>query len=244
MLREVTLRDVRAVLAILLGPPVPGDVRPVWRRRAGSGAPVRRVLLALEWHPEWASLCAAGDVWFLHRPFRLPRGSPLGAAAVFASHAAFDDRLSVGHSPSLAARLGLRADALTAVYRRPGDPLPVGMAADVLGPVAPASAWRDALAAEFGGLDAALLPDPAAPVRRIAAVGAMDAALVAWALAEGADLYVTGALRAPGREAAERAGLAVVAVGHRRAELWGLRHLARDLARALPGLTGGAVVLP
>jgi putative NIF3 family GTP cyclohydrolase 1 type 2 len=67
-------------------------------------------------------------------------------------------------------------------------------------------------------------------------MNAMRADLVEEAAADGVDLYLTGQVRAPGRGPAERLGIGVVAIGHRRSELWGLRQLGRELEEAFPGL--------
>jgi len=238
-----TVAAVRALLARELGPPVDGDVRLTWRRSGPAGAPVQRLVLAPEWRPEHAALARPGDAWFLHRPWRLPPDQPGGAVGVFSSHAAFDSRLSVGPSVALASRLGLTGGE--SVFRRPGDPLPIGVVADDA-PGAPrgAAEWRALLRAEFGGADEELPGDePDAPVCRVALMGAMDGTLVQECVRRGAGLYVTGAMRVPGRDAARSLGLPVIAVGHSRSEMWGLRHLSRVAAGRLPGLKA-VVVLP
>jgi putative NIF3 family GTP cyclohydrolase 1 type 2 len=68
-------------------------------------------------------------------------------------------------------------------------------------------------------------------VRRVALMGAMTESLVIWAAEQGADAYVTGQLRVPALSAVEQTGIGVIAVGHRRGELWALRalgHLLRE----------------
>jgi putative NIF3 family GTP cyclohydrolase 1 type 2 len=67
-------------------------------------------------------------------------------------------------------------------------------------------------------------------------MNSMTAALVEQTATVGADTYVTGQARQPGRAPAARLGLNVIAVGHWRAELWGLRRLARELAATFPVL--------
>jgi putative NIF3 family GTP cyclohydrolase 1 type 2 len=89
----------------------------------------------------------------------------------------------------------------------------------------------------FGGVEAELAPDAAVgPVTRVAMARAMTPALVARAAELGAGAYVTGQLREPAREAARRAGVHVLAVGHRRSERWALARLAEALGAALPGV--------
>ena len=64
----------------------------------------------------------------------------------------------------------------------------------------------------------------------------MNDALVREAADRGANLYVTGQYRKPGQEAVDETGIAVVAVGHRRSEEWGLRALAHLLRQRWPEL--------
>lgn len=71
---------------------------------------------------------------------------------------------------------------------------------------------------------------------RVVAANAMTDALVREAAGRGADVYLTGQLRAPARAAVAQTGIGVVATGHHRAEEWGLRELARLLRERWPGL--------
>ena len=84
------------------------------------------------------------------------------------------------------------------------------------------------MASKFGGLEGEIDADDRA-VTGVAVVGAMTAPVVEEANGRGAGIDVTGQLRAPARAAVEVTGLAAIAVGHRRAELGGLRVLAREL---------------
>ncbi len=194
--------------------------------------PLARFGLALEPWPglrAWAAHEAL-DALFLHRPWRL-RPDALGAeVGVLYSHLPFDDHLTTGDNAPLAAALGFRTRELfgTKQERRIGmlgdvDPLP---AADAL-----ARAAR-----VFGGTEAVELPDPARPVSRVAVVGAMNDALVREAAARDVGLYVTGQMRHPARAAVAETGLAVAAVGHARAEHWGLGALAEIVGARWPAL--------
>ncbi len=53
----------------------------------------------------------------------------------------------------------------------------------------------------------------------------------------GVSVYITGQMRPGSLAAARELGLGVVALGHRRSELWGLRQLARELRDAFPDLS-------
>ena len=194
--------------------------------RPGDGRPIARFGAALEPWPGLGRWAAAEelDAVFVHRPWRLaPDAVPAGVGVLW-SHLPFDERLTTGFNPRLAAAIGL--SGLEAIGDRGGRPL--GMIGSV--PGAGAGAWADRVAAVFGGAEGVLLLDGAAPVARLAVVGAMTDGLVREAAARGAGLYVTGQLRHPGRAAAAETGVAVVAVGHARSEWWGARALAGIVA--------------
>jgi putative NIF3 family GTP cyclohydrolase 1 type 2 len=203
------------------------DPAGVWR---ASDRPIAALGLLLEpWGDTTAWVVRERlDALVVHRPWNLPL-ERLGDVGVLAYHLAFDERLTLGFNPWLAEALGLRSREV--LGRKQGRPL--GMIGDV-----PERGWdavRDDLAREFGGLDRVVDGD-ARTVARVAVVGAMTEALVREAAARGADAYVTGQLRVPARAAIEETGLAVVAVGHRRSEVWGMRTLARLLREGWFGL--------
>ena len=92
----------------------------------------------------------------------------------------------------------------------------------------------------FGGLDAATPPGATTPDGDgpfiVAVVGAMNDALVRAAAARGVRAYVTGQWRPPAAPAVRATGLGVLAVGHARAERWGVRALAGLLRERWAGL--------
>jgi putative NIF3 family GTP cyclohydrolase 1 type 2 len=192
--------------------------------------PVRRLGLALDERGVTAQWIEREqlDALFVHRPWRLPLDVLPNVGLLFA-HRPFDERLTTGANRPLAAALGLR-DVRTFGAR---DGRPLAMVGDVDALSAASDAAR--VAAVFGGADDEL-PGDGRPVRRAAVAGAMTDALVREAAALGADLYVTGQLRAPGAKAAAETGVRVLAIGHRRSERWGLAALARALGLELPGL--------
>ena len=55
--------------------------------------------------------------------------------------------------------------------------------------------------------------------------------------AKGVNVYITGQRRLTALPTARTLGLGVIALGHRRTELWRLRQLAREVGTAFPGLT-------
>jgi len=197
------------------------EVEPL--RRPGP-APVRRLALALE--PADLPPTLEADALFLHRSRRIGDGWPgLGVLGV---HDGFDEHLTTGPNRRLAARLGWAdVQEVTHEGRR------VGLIA-----TAPQASWselRAALHAELGGEDTSWLP-PGPFSSRLALMNAMNPVLITLVAGLGARVYLTGQLRPSAVAAARDQRLGVVALGHRRTELWGLHQLARELRLVFPGL--------
>lgn len=190
---------------------------------AHSARRVHRLGLALDGGAEaagWARDAALDALW-LHRPWRLPQAALPAEVGVWFTHLPFDDRLTTGLNPRLAT--GLAGSDVEPFGEKDGRT--IGML--VRRPPAAAAELRATVASIFGGLDAWIdPPDAGASVGRVAVVGAMNAALVRQAAERGAALYVTGQLRVPALDAVRATGMAVAAVGHARAERWGMRALA------------------
>ena len=217
------------------------DLNGVFLPPGNSDAPLQRVGLALEPGPDWLAWAERErcDALFLHRPWRMTpearRALEATGVGVLAYHLAFDEHLTIGFNPALAATCGWGEPALLA--EKEGRPL--GMTCAL--PDGPAS-FAEIIArleAEFGGMEEVTPPAAGAdaPVKAVAGVGAMNDPLVRAANAAGAGLYVTGQWRQPARAAVQETGIGVAAVGHRRSEGWGLRTLAEWL-RSNPGMDG------
>ena len=205
----------------------PDDTNGVYR--PGERA-VKRLGLALEPTPElydWLEE-ADPDGLFLHRPWQLDV-SRLGVdTGVLAYHLPFDDRLTLGYNPRLAAALSLR-DVEELGYR---DGRRIGM---VGGVEETSFAAASAQVAEvFGGLERA--HPGGGPVTRVAVVGAMNEKLLLEARDRGVGLYVTGQWRPHAEKAVLETGMGVVTVGHARSEVWGLGALAHLLSERFAGL--------
>jgi putative NIF3 family GTP cyclohydrolase 1 type 2 len=198
---------------------------------AGSTREVFRLGLALE--PSAAVMERvrgdALDALFLHRPWGVEAAGLPADVGVLASHLPFDERLTIGFNPELAEALGL--SEIEVLGTREGRPL--GMIGDVPGGL---EVLVERIASELGEPEQVELGS-GSRVGRVAVVGAMTDALVHEAAARGAGVYVTGQMRPPARTAVHDTGIAVVAVGHRRAEVWGLHLIARHLRGEWPGLT-------
>ena len=186
-------------------------------------AQIGRLALALDPADLPASLEA--DALFLHRSHRL--GEQCSDLGVLASHDGFDAVLTTGQNWPLARALGWQDvqpktfDRATGLFATP-----------------PQHDWPRLLAAletELGGHEATLEPLDWA-VSRLAFMSAMRPELLSAVAGGGVQIYVTGQMRPGALPRARELGLGVVALGHRRTELWGLRQLARDLQAEFPGL--------
>ena len=192
---------------------------------------VRRLGLALEaWPglPEWAA-AEKLDAVFLHRAFKLDFAALPEDIGVMASHLPFEEKLALGYNPRLAAMLGM-THIETLGYRK-GRPL--GM----LGCVPPqtVAAFYQSVSETFGGRDESRTCERN-EVTRVAVVGAMTPELMHEASQRGAEVYVTGQMRKPAKEAIIDTGLGLVIVGHPRSEQWALSALANVLRERFCGL--------
>ena len=186
--------------------------------------PVQRVGLALEPGPGLAAWAEAEklDAVLLHRAAHLEAGALHADVGVLGYHLPFDEKLMLGWNLRLSDVLGLTAPEVIGWKR--GRPL--GM----IGPV-PSRSVADfyrLVFAIFGGREESRTCERN-EVTRVAVVGAMTEALVHEASERGADVFITGQLRQPGRVAMLDTGIGVIAVGHKRSEEWGLRALAHVL---------------
>ena len=193
-----------------------------------STRPVRRLGLALEPWPELAEWVAAErlEAVFLHRPWNLTDAQRQALheteTGVLAYHLAFDERLTTGFNPALATACGWGEPEV--LGQKQGRPL--GMVCSLPVPTTFEMVAVE-LRTQFDGLEQVVPPVAVeGMISRVAVVGAMTDALVREAHERGVGAYVTGQWRQPAHAAVRDTGLGVVALGHRRSELWGLRALA------------------
>ncbi|KAI0015111.1 hypothetical protein F4780DRAFT_773768 [Xylariomycetidae sp. FL0641] len=201
----------------------------------------------------YASLSSSSSsAAFLHRPWSLDRRRVPRRAAVLASHTGFDAALTVGHNPVLAARLGVVV--LAAVVREFGAPLERAVGFD-----APDAADDDEggtgpeTMIEVVAIMNAFRPDEVERVAKAAAQALRDPSNTTTSEEEGEEerdddddddddsccrnvLYLTGAVREPGLQAARDRQMAVVCVGHRVCEEWGIRYLGELLKQTWPAM--------
>ena len=205
-----------------------GDQNGIYRE---SDRAVRKLALTLEPFPgleSWVEAHSPDALW-LHRPWKLSVTPALTGVGVLAYHLAFDERLTIGYNPLLAD--ALRMTNIVSFGEKEGRPL--GMVGEVE-PV-PWERFRERVSQVFGR-EEAVLAQTNPVVKRVAAVGAMTDALVNQAADQGANVYLTGALRKSVQPTALSRQLPVFAVGHRRSEEWGLRTLATVLRQQWPDL--------
>ncbi|QDK82749.1 hypothetical protein EXU85_30730 [Spirosoma sp. KCTC 42546] len=205
-----------------------------------SKRPIRRLGLALEPFPklaDWVSETHIDALW-LHRPWQLDLTSLPTDLGVLTHHLPFDETLTIGYNPRLAKQMGAIGSLEPIGYKQDsaeaGKVLPrrpLGMLIDI--PPQEFDQWLTTVKAMFGGYDRAEAGRGTAGWQptsyRVAVVGAMTDVLVREAAAKGATMYLTGSYRKPGQQAVDATGIAFIAVGHRRSEVWGLRELANLL---------------
>ncbi|WP_309569845.1 Nif3-like dinuclear metal center hexameric protein [Deinococcus sp.] len=192
-------------------------------KRSGAQA-LTRVALALE--PRDLPDDVNVDAVFLHRSHHANERWP--GLGILGAHDGFDLHLTTGPNHRLARVLGWQ------------DVLEVTREHRVVGVNArpPQRTWHDlrtALQAELGGEDTSFPPTDTV-VTRVALMNAMTPALIEDARGQGVHAYLTGQLRPSAVPVAHACGMGVIALGHRRTELWGLRTLAREMEAAFPGL--------
>lgn len=200
------------------------------------GRSVARLGLALDPWPglaDWVKT-AQLDAIFLHRPFKMEGIELPEDIGILASHLPFEERLALGYNPRLADALGMAAPSPLGQRKE----RPLGMLGNV--PPQTVSAFYKSVAETFGGREDARTCERD-KVTRVAVVSSMTAELMREASARGAEVYITGQMRQPAREAMLDTGLGVIIVGHRRSEEWALRSLAHILRERFAPL---AVVMP
>jgi putative NIF3 family GTP cyclohydrolase 1 type 2 len=195
------------------------------------GRPLRRLGMALEAGPgmaEWAETEKL-DAIFLHRPYKLELATLPDDIGILVSHLPFEEKLALGYNLRLA--MALEMTHLETLGFRKGRPL--GMIGCV--PPQTVGAFYQSVKETFGGREDARTCERN-EVTKVAVVGAMTAELMHEASKRGAEVYVTGQMRRPAREALLDTGLGLVIVGHQRSEQWALGVLANVLRERFCGL--------
>lgn len=204
--------------------------------------PIQRLGLALEPFPDlvtWTARNQLDGLW-LHRPWHLDLTQLPPTVGVVYNHLPFDEHLTMGYNQHLADQLlatgPLEPLGFKQATRETGEPLPqrpIGMLFDA--EEQNVTRWIGHIQTLFGEYDR-IEPGRQTTVGRVAVVGAMNDALIREASDRGATLYLTGQYRPSAQKAVDETGIAVIAVGHRRSEEWGLRTLADILRQHWPAL--------
>lgn len=210
-----------------------------------TSRPIQRIGLALEPFPgvsAWVQETQIDALW-LHRPWKLDLADFPADVGIFFNHLSFDETLTIGYNTYLASRLGAMGTPEPLGYKQVTNEAgvllpqrPIGMLTDVA--EHEFDYWLAMVKQEFGGYDRAETGRDSTGWQvencRVAVVGAMTDELVREAANRGANLYLTGAYRKPAQQAVDETGIAVVAVGHRRSEEWGMQALADILQKRWP----------
>ncbi len=201
-----------------------------------SDLPIQRLGLLLEpWPglPKWIATHRPDALW-IHRPWHLDLASLPPDLGVLYNHLPFDETLTTGFNQRLATALDAQGILETLGFKQATDKRgevlpsrPIGMLFDSA--EHEFDRWLRHVNQAFGGYDRAEMGRQTS-VNRVAVVGAMNDTLVREAADRGANVYLTGQYRKPAQAAVDETGIALIAVGHRRSEVWGLRALA-DLIR-------------
>ena len=203
---------------------------------------------------------------FLHRPWMLTRARLPRGTTVWASHKAFDESLTVGCNMPLLKKLGVnvreakllvgykgddgrRIGAVGGFESRMGDNIDevrrkiakeFGHVEDWFGF---GDEGRGAEVSEYGerekasGLTAIACMNAFHPaeVERVA-VAAVEAGFATSLEDSSGVLYLTGAVREEGLQAALQKGMKVACVGHQACEVWGVAYLAERVRETWPEL--------
>ncbi len=201
-----------------------------------SNRPVRRLGLALEPGPALTNWVVGQqvDALWVHRPWQLAPDALPSDVSVLYNHLPFDETLTMGFNQPLANQLGLTA--VEPIGYKQTEALParaIGTIGDL--PSRTFMNWCHWVEQAFGGYDQTV-PGRADLLNRVAVVGAMNDQLILEAAKRGASLYLTGQYRKSAQKAVDETGMAVIAVGHRRSEEWGLHTLASILHIHYPEL--------
>lgn len=169
------------------------------------------------------------DALFLHRPWQLQPSDATFAVGILAYHLSFDERLTTGLNPWLADALGLTHTE--PFGQKEGRPL--GM----VGKIESQSfdQFRNQVRYLFDG-EEALLEGNISSISRVVIVGAMTKMLIRGALDQNIDVYITGQIRKHAIEAVYKERMHILAIGHQRSEVWGLKMLASLLQAQWPAI--------
>ena len=192
---------------------------------------ISRIGLALEPWPQITKWIVENklDALFLHRPWNMIKRSIPLDIGIIAYHLPFDEHLTVGYNVQLAADMGaLSTECFGTIVNRP-----LGMIITIKDQSKNYICKH--IENAFGGVEETLHISESF-VNKVAFVNAINENLVNEAAHEGVQMYITGQLRKPAKKAILVTEMAVVAIGHKRIEYYGLKLLKRMLLHKWPEL--------
>ncbi|KAL0482984.1 hypothetical protein AKO1_015021 [Acrasis kona] len=172
------------------------------------------------------------SAYFLHRIWG--REYTYKNFGIIGSHSGFDQELTTNYNIELATQLG--ASVVTPVFRMPEQSKLIGMFCVLDTPV-PVEHFYEKVKNIFQCDMEVFEINNKQTVSKIAVMFAFNDLEVRRAKEEGVDVYITGQTRPLGRKEAEKLEVALIAVGHRNSELWGLRQLAVEIKNRFPEIT-------
>ncbi|USW54813.1 Putative GTP cyclohydrolase 1 type 2/Nif3 [Septoria linicola] len=197
---------------------------------------------------------------FLHRPWNLDRRAVRKGSLVLASHASFDEHLTVGWNVALARHLELDLDSAACIQGYKDNPdRKIGLVAR-LNESMPVTSIAQKVLAEFNGVGELHQPHladqtasgdmlPGSKISVVAIMNAFHEDEVRRVLntarekqwidpaSDGSSiLYLTGAARDYGLAAIKEVNMPAFCVGHRACEEWGIMYLAEQLRAQWPSL--------
>jgi putative NIF3 family GTP cyclohydrolase 1 type 2 len=206
----------------------PHEQHGIWKP---ATTPVRKMGLALEPGPQlypWIQKHQPGAL-FIHRPWKLDIHLIPAATGVLSYHLPFDEKLTLGYNPLLAAQLDMKI--LEPLGEKEGRPL--GMTGIISSITVE---WFTSQVETLFGPPEQVHRGTTGVINKIAVVGAMTESLILEAASKGVQLYLTGQFRKPAAAAVTQTGLHVIGAGHRQSEIYGLYVLANLLTDKWPGI--------
>lgn len=190
---------------------------------------------------QWLTEAEIDALW-IHRPWGIDLTTLPTDIGVIYHHLPFDETMTIGYNPSLAGLMDAVSPLESIGYKQASGETgimlpkrPVGMLFDI--PEQEFDGVLNQISRMFIGYEraeAGRCPTGYYGIRRVAVVGAMTDTLVREAHERGVDLYITGQYRKIAQKAVDESGMAVIAVGHRRSEEWGLHRLAMVINEQFP----------
>ena len=223
-----------------------------------SSTEINRVVLSITPTPGFYEACSdsavRGTICFIHRLWDLNRNALRSGILVLASHASFDENLTVGWYVALAERLQVDLTSSTCLSGYKDNPdRKIGLVGTFTRPVM-TNELVSTIRQQYDGIGElyGLLADEDVPEREVKVLAIMNAfhedeivrvvrAAHDQEWTDSAEdgskvLYLTGAAREYGLEAVAKYNMVACCVGHRVCEEWGVRYLAEQILLKWPGI--------